>query len=80
MAAKSPIHYRQLSVCIGAFPPIRVTSEKRYGWKTLIVFSAGIGNVLLRFNGSGYPLNPSTQPLATESQINAGSTLLEREK
>jgi hypothetical protein len=62
------------------FPPIRVASEKRFGWKTLIVFSGGTGNVLLRFNGSRYPLNPSQQPKATQAQINTASTVLERKE
>ncbi len=62
------------------FPPIRVTSEKRYGWKTLIVFSGGTGNVLMRFNGSRYPLSPSLQSKATPSQIKAAPTVIERSK
>ena len=62
------------------FPPIRVASEKRFGWKTLIVFSGGTGNVLLRFNGSRYPLNPSQQPKATQAQISTASTVLERKE
>jgi hypothetical protein len=59
-------------------PPIRVTSEKRYGWKTLVVFSGGTGNVLMRFNGSRYPSNPSQQPKATQVQVNTASTVIER--
>jgi len=61
-------------------PPIRVTSEKRYGWKTLIVFSGGTGNVLLRFNGSRYALNPSLQPKAEQSDIKGAVTVLDQEK
>jgi len=61
-------------------PPIRVTSEKRYGWKTLIVLSGGTGSVLLRFNGSRYPLNPSLQPKAIPSQIDSAITVLDRRK
>ena len=60
------------------FPPILVTSEKRYGWKTLIVFSGGTGTVLIRFNGSRYPLNPSLQPEATQLQVKEASTVLDR--
>jgi len=63
-----------------SIPPIRVTSEKQYGWKTLIVSSGGTGTVLLRFNGSRYPLNPSLQPKATRAQINAALTVLERKR
>jgi hypothetical protein len=61
-------------------PPIRVTSEKRYGWKTLIVLTGGTGDVLLRFNGSRYPLNPSLQPKAIQSQINSAITVLDQKK
>jgi hypothetical protein len=60
--------------------PIRVTSEIRYGWKTLIVFSNGSGNVLMRFNGRRYPLNPSLQPKAIKSQINSAISILDLKK
>ncbi|NJK34080.1 MAG: hypothetical protein HC919_03530 [Oscillatoriales cyanobacterium SM2_2_1] len=49
--------------------PIRVTTERRQGWRTLIVASKGRGDVVMGFNGTGYAPNPSLQPLATASQI-----------
>ncbi|SHM50061.1 hypothetical protein [Rhodanobacter sp. OK091] len=56
--------------------PIRVSPEASHGWKTLIVYSKGRGNVLLRFDGSRYPLNPSMQPLATKRQVEASTMAL----
>jgi len=58
------------------FTPIRVATERRYGWKTLVVVSGGTGTVLLRFNGSRYPLNPSLQPKATKSEIDSATVVL----
>jgi len=45
--------------------PIRVSPENTQGWKTLIVHSKGKGDVLMQFNGTHYPLNPSLQSKAT---------------
>ena len=56
--------------------PIRVSTEKSSGWRTLIVYSRGKGDVLMRFDGKRYPLNPSTQPKATAAQVNAGQTVM----
>jgi hypothetical protein len=72
--------FEYLSRSTVSFPPIRVASEKRYGWKTLIVFSGGTGNVLLRFNGSRYPSNPSLQPKALPSQMDSAITVLDQQK
>ena len=55
--------------------PIRISPEERYGWKTLIVTAKRVGNALMRFNGARYPLNPSTQPRASGSQVAAANTL-----
>lgn len=49
--------------------PIRVSPEVSHGWKSLIVYSKNVGNVLMRFDGSRYPLNPSMQPKATSRQV-----------
>ena len=45
--------------------PIRVIPEKSHGWRTLIVFSNGKGDVLMPFDGTRYPPNPSLQLKAT---------------
>lgn len=55
--------------------PIRVSPERRYGWKTLIVNAKRVGNALMRFNGARYPLNPSMQPKAPMNQVAAAETL-----
>ena len=60
------------------FEPIRISEEVAYGWRTLVVFSKGTGDVLMRFNGSRYPLNPSLQRKATPSQIAATRVLIGR--
>jgi hypothetical protein len=57
--------------------PIRVSSEKRKGWRTLIVDTKGRGDVVLRFDGKAYPGNPSVQPKATAKQLKAARTILE---
>ena len=58
--------------------PIRISPEKVQGWRTLIVFSKGKGDVLMRFNGTRYPLNPSTQPKATPAQVNAAQVVMKQ--
>ena len=52
------------------FAPIRISPEKVRGWKTLIVRVKHKGNVLLQFNGNGYPSNSYNGIKATQSQIN----------
>jgi hypothetical protein len=47
------------------------------GWKTLIVYSKGRSDVLMRFNGKRYPLNPSSQPKATPEQVHAAHIVME---
>ena len=56
--------------------PIRVSSEKAHGWRTLIVFAKGRGNVLMRFDGLRYPLNPSMQRTAVPAQVNAAEVVV----
>ena len=56
--------------------PIRVSPENTQGWKTLIVHSKGKGDVLMQFNGTHYPLNPSLQSKATTGEVEAAEVLL----
>ena len=56
--------------------PIRVSPENTEGWKTLIVHSKGRGDVMMQFNGTHYPLNPSLQSKATTGQVEAAEVLL----
>jgi hypothetical protein len=58
------------------YEPIRVSPEKAHGWKTLIVYSKGKGDVLMRFNGERYPLNPSMQPKATPAQVDTAQIVI----
>jgi hypothetical protein len=56
--------------------PIRVSSEKSHGWRTLIVFAKGKGDVLMPFDGTRYPLNPSLQRKATPAQVSAAQVVM----
>jgi hypothetical protein len=58
--------------------PIRILPDRVHGWATFIVATGGVGDVLMRFNGSGYPLNPSLQPKATHPQLAAAHVVIER--
>ncbi len=51
------------------YEPIRLLPERTKGWNTLVVYSKGKGDVLMRFDGTRYPLNPSLQPKATRVQV-----------
>ncbi len=57
--------------------PIRVAAEDANGWKTLIVDTKGLGDVLMPFDGKAYPPNPSLQPAASPEQVRAATVLLE---
>lgn len=54
-------------------PPIRLLPTRTKGWRDLVVKVAGGGGptreVRLRFDGGGYPLNPSLQPNAPEPDL-----------
>jgi hypothetical protein len=56
--------------------PIRVSTERTFGWKTLIVYSKGKGDVVMRFDGTRYPLNPSTQQKASAAQVSTAETVM----
>ncbi len=55
--------------------PIRLSRESAHGWRTLIVATKRHGDVLMRFDGRRYPLDPALQPRASRSQVD-GATLL----
>lgn len=55
--------------------PIGVLDERQHGWRTLLVTSRGVGPVLMRFNGTKYPLNPSMQTVATKEQTTSETIL-----
>jgi hypothetical protein len=56
--------------------PIRISPEKSHGWRTLIVYTGGVGDVVMRFNGTKYPPNPSMQAKATKAQVRAAEIVL----
>jgi hypothetical protein len=59
--------------------PIQVLSESKSGWHTLAVSIGGggmsPGQVLMRFDGKKYPLNPTMQPAATSKDLSGAMTL-----
>jgi hypothetical protein len=59
--------------------PVKVSSERQNGWRTLLVWVAGggvrPGFMLMRFNGSRYAFNPTLQTRATARQVDAAATL-----
>jgi uncharacterized protein YecT (DUF1311 family) len=57
--------------------PIRVSTEKSFGWKTLIVSSRGKGDVLMPFDGKRYPSNPSLQPKASAAVVTAAEVVIQ---
>jgi len=57
--------------------PIRVLASKTSGWSDLIVYSKGRGNVLMRFEGKGYPLNPSLQSKASSLQVSGAQIVMQ---
>jgi hypothetical protein len=57
--------------------PIRVAQESNNGWRTVIVYARGVGDVLMQFDGKRYPLNPSMQPKAISEQVSAAEIVME---
>lgn len=74
----SPSGFTLVSSSTISNEPIGFLDERRHGWKTLLVTSRGVGPVLLRFNGTKYPSNPSMQTAATKEQA-ASATILKFE-
>lgn len=72
--------FQKLSSSTITRAPILLLPEKKNGWHTLSVFVAGggakSGQVLMRFNGTKYPSNPSTQPKAKKNNLKATKTLI----
>ena len=45
--------------------PVYSTTYLHNGWKQVLVYSRKHGQVMLKFDGTQYPLNPSLLPVAT---------------
>jgi hypothetical protein len=58
--------------------PVRVGTGTSNGWRDLIVNTRGPGDVVLHYDGSGYPSNPSTLPAATRDEVDAANTVIGR--
>jgi hypothetical protein len=64
-------------------PPIRVADTSSNGWRDLVVHVSGGGIVqgydaLLRFDGQGYPDNPTVAPAQQLDQPSAASILVDQ--
>jgi len=72
--------YQYVSGSIVSRVPMRVLKESRKGWKSLSVSVAGggvkSGEVVLRFNGRHYPLNPTTQPHTRATDLEGSAELV----
>ena len=59
--------------------PIRVLPNSHTGWRSLSVTVGGggvaMGEVLMRFDGARYPLNPTLQPRVTTHDLSDSTTL-----
>ncbi|WP_296279412.1 hypothetical protein [uncultured Acinetobacter sp.] len=55
--------------------PVYSTHAVQNTWKQLSVYSRKHGQVMLKFDGSGYPLNPSLLPLDT-TELNLNNSKL----
>jgi len=55
--------------------PVRVSTERTAGWRNLIVRAPGNRDVVLRFDGTGYPADVAGQPEATADQASAAQPL-----
>jgi hypothetical protein len=57
--------------------PIRVSANSVDGWRSLIVYSKGKGNVVLRFSGTRYPANTSIQPQVDRVELEAAASAIQ---
>ena len=56
--------------------PIYALSTQTQGWRDLSVYTRGLGQVVLKYNGKSYPSNPSLALKYTANLKQAGNTLL----
>ncbi len=55
--------------------PIYALVPKPKGWRDLSVYTRGLGQVVLKYNGKSYPSNPSLASKYTANLRQAGNTL-----
>jgi hypothetical protein len=63
-------------------PPIRVLDTSSHGWRDITVWVEGGGiqpgyEAVLKFDGKGYPQNPSTEPAQPIKGTQKGKTVIE---
>jgi hypothetical protein len=72
--------YRVVSRLSVVQPPVRVSSRSSNGWRNLIVGIGGgglpAGNAELRFDGTGYPLNPTVPPAERIDDLSGTEVLI----
>lgn len=68
--------YSFISESSAAREPIRVASSASNGWRDLIVESKGLGDVVLKFDGTRYPSDTWAQPRAEPGQLGAAKAVL----
>lgn len=60
-------------------PPVRLLRESRFGWHSFTVVVSGGGEkthgVVMRFDGRGYPDNPSMEASVTDEQLRESSAV-----
>jgi hypothetical protein len=57
--------------------PIRISPYSVNGWRSLIVYAKGRGDVVLHFSGTRYPANPTTQPKVQQAELEAASSAIQ---
>jgi hypothetical protein len=58
--------------------PIRVAAGTTNGWRDLIINTRKDGDVVLHFDGTRYPYNPSSLPAATRDEVDAANIVIGR--
>ena len=72
----TPAGYALISRSTITTPPIRALQSSHFGWKDLIVHSNGTGEVLLQFDGTSYPSNPSLERGPSPEQLRSAQEIL----
>jgi hypothetical protein len=72
----TPTGYSFVSRSTVTSAPIRLLHSSHLGWKDLIVHSNGTGDVLLTFDGTGYPSNPSLEHAPIPEQLHSAQQII----